>query len=128
MRIKTALLVIIFAAASCLHAADAPGWITGHITTCSGLINNYPADSTNWFYRGQHNVVQYFAYILFPVKSVSFQMTERYYLFENPYRYYSGSSGFSDSEDYVFENKWVSPSGKVICEKMLKWPDRKSVV
>ena len=121
MKKKAVFLIIILAVSAACFASDGQRWMTGHITTCSGLINNYPADSTNWFYRGQHNVVQYFAYILFPVKSVSFNMAERYYLFENPYKYYSGASDFSDSEDYVFENKWVSPSGKIICEKMVKW-------
>ena len=108
---------------------DAP-YTLGLITTCSGLINNYPADSTNWFYRQKHTVVQYFAYFLFPysgsTNAAGAAARDRYYLFVNPYELYSGGGtagpgGAADEDNFSFENKWVSPSGKVICEKVLSW-------
>lgn len=104
-------------------------YVLGLITTCSGLINNYPADSTNWFYRQQHTVVQYFAYFLFPASAGAGGGTsasgkkDKYYLFINPYEMYSagGSAMTGDEDNFSFENKWVSPSGKIICEKVLSW-------
>jgi hypothetical protein len=35
-----------------------------HLTTCTKVLNNYPADSVNFFYLGQHHEVGYFAYFL----------------------------------------------------------------
>ncbi len=114
-------LLFLLAVYSPVFAAQDRAFVIGHMTTCSGLINNYPADSTNWFYRAQHAVIQYFAYLLFPVKSQSLNMSDRHYLFVNPYKYYAGQSGSEDSEDFIFENRWISPSGKIICEKTVKW-------
>ena len=67
------LLALLFlpTAASYGTFNSSSSYILGHITTCTGFINNYPADSTNWFYRKNHNVVQYFAYLLFPTGTAS---------------------------------------------------------
>jgi hypothetical protein len=35
-----------------------------HLTTCTKVINSYPADSVNFFYLGQHHEINYFAYFL----------------------------------------------------------------
>jgi len=93
--------------------------ILGHITTCSGLINNYPADSTNWFFRKQHKVVQYFAYMLFPAREYNFPGRDTRHLFINPYVLYSDETYYEDN--MVFENRWITPSGGVISEKVMSW-------
>jgi hypothetical protein len=118
------ILMLVFACAA-VAGKESP-YIIGHITTCTGLMdNNYPADSTNWFYRKQHAVVQYFAYFLFPVSDVAggIRARNKYFLFINPYELYSGSSGAAegDNDKYTFENRWISPAGKIICEKILSW-------
>ena len=116
--------VIVFCFAVAYAGTDAP-YILGHITTCSGLMDNsYPADSTNWFYRTQHRAVQFWAYLLFPAGGTTgVSVKNKYYLFKNPYELYSGSvpDKADDGDSYSFENKWVSPSGKVICEKIMGW-------
>src|ERR1051326_2301640 len=39
------------------------------LTTCSRLApNQYPADSTNWFYPDVHPQIVFFAHLLFPVE------------------------------------------------------------
>ena len=43
------------------------------------------------------------------------------HLFINPFELYSGQGKYSDEDNFVFENKWVSPSGKTVCEKVLSW-------
>lgn len=124
MKINIAAVLAFLFVSAPVFAVSKPAFIVGHMTTCSGLINNYPADSTNWFYRAQHAVIQYFAYLLFPVKTQSLNMSEmpdRHYLFINPYKYYAGLAGGYDTDDFVFENRWLSPSGKIICEKSVKW-------
>jgi hypothetical protein len=35
-----------------------------HLTTCTKVSNNYPADSVNFFFLGQHHEISYFAYFL----------------------------------------------------------------
>lgn len=35
-----------------------------HLTTCTKVANNYPADSVNFFYPGQNHEISYFAYFL----------------------------------------------------------------
>lgn len=107
--------------------AESGNYILGHITTCTGLINNYPADSVNWFYRKNHKVVQYFAYILFPLEKRFLNVPfERKYLFKNPYEIYSKGISENYETDFTFENRWISPSGKVLCEKIVNWsPDIK---
>jgi len=113
------ILIIIFCSSG-LFAEKQQPYIIGHITTCSGLINNYPADSINWFYRSSHKVIQFFAYFLFYTQS-SFDsnLINRKYLFINPYEYYSGLKRIDEDTTFTFENIWVSPSKKVICEKIL---------
>lgn len=102
--------------------AEYKNYLFGHITTCTGLINNYPADSVNWFYRKNHKVVQYFAYILFPFEKNFLNIPlEKKYIFKNPYEIYSKGIYSEYENEFIFENKWISPSGKVICEKMLSW-------
>jgi len=95
--------------------------LIGHITTCSGLINNYPADTTNWFFRAQHQVVQYWAYLLFPDKQASPGMKQRNHYFENPYAVYSGAGTDEVEISNIFELRIISPSGKTIAEKVLNW-------
>lgn len=104
-----------------LFAAENQGYIAGHITTCSSFINGYPADTTNWFFRAQHKVIQYWAYFLFPYGKEAAAVKNRSFLFVNPYEYYSGKGDFKDENNYVFENKWISPSGKVIAQKTFSW-------
>ncbi len=118
---KKLILFFIFFIFNFLNAAN-DSFIMGHITTCTGLINNYPADSVNWFYRKSHKVVQYFAYILFPLKKNFINLPfEKKYFFKNPYEIYS--KGFTDffETEFTFENRWLSPSGKVLCEKIINW-------
>ena len=115
-----ACLLICLFACSCLIAAD-KGYKIGHITMCTGLVNNYPADSVNWFYRKKHKVVQYFCYFLFSSKRDTINLMSQEHLFINPFEIYSGQGEYSDEDSFVFENKWVSPSGKIICEKVLSW-------
>jgi hypothetical protein len=125
-KIVLIILTVLLPVAAAFGGQKDP-YILGHITTCSGLINNYPADSTNWFYRQQHTVVQYFAYFLFPSSGAGgvsgAGAKNKYYLFINPYVLYSrgGAAGTDDTDNFSFENKWVSPSGKTICEKVLSW-------
>ncbi|MFP4466335.1 MAG: hypothetical protein ACLFP1_04725 [Candidatus Goldiibacteriota bacterium] len=109
-------VLVLFCAASSNAARDV---LLGHVTTCSGLINNYPADSTNWFFRKQHKVVQYFAYMLFPARELNFPMRETQHLFINPYIMYSDETLYED--EMVFENRWITPSGDVISEKIMTW-------
>lgn len=35
-----------------------------HLTTCTKVLNNYPADSVNYFYLGQHHEISFYAYFL----------------------------------------------------------------
>jgi|GEM_PF-1392549 hypothetical protein len=35
-----------------------------HLTTCTKVMNNYPADSVNYFYLGQHHDINFYAYFL----------------------------------------------------------------
>lgn len=81
---RLVFFILIFFINTVLLFCQENKYVLGHITTCTGLINNYPADSTNWFYRKNHKVVQYFAYILFPVAKNIIKITERKYLFINP--------------------------------------------
>ncbi len=119
---KLVITAVLFLMPLFSGAADGPGpYLIGHITTCSGLINNYPADSTNWFYKNKHKVVQYFVYFLFRTGGQAARTGNRYYNFVNPFEYYSGASRYYDEENFVFENKWVSPSGRVICEQVVSW-------
>jgi hypothetical protein len=39
-------------------------WVMCHLTTCTKVVNNYPADSVNFFYPGQNHEISYFAYFL----------------------------------------------------------------
>ncbi|HDQ25303.1 MAG TPA: hypothetical protein ENN43_00970 [bacterium] len=115
------------------HASYAQGkdYIIGHMTTCSGLIDNgYPADSVNWFYRGQHQAVQYWAYILFPLESSGISMGYKPHDFINPFGFYSGKGELSDTSNFVFECRWVAPEGKIISETVRSWSksDSSSVV
>jgi hypothetical protein len=123
-KVLLAAIVLITGSAALIAGPQDP-YIMGHITTCSGLMDNsYPADSTNWFYRNQHRAVQYWAYILFAASGAgNVNMKNKYFLFKNPYELYSGSAnrGREDGDNYSFENRWISPSGKLICEKILNW-------
>lgn len=127
--IKKTLLIALFAAfTAAMQAAvfnNSNGYVIGHITTCTGLINEYPADSTNWFYRKTHSVVQYWVYMLFPSGGQGKSATFKPNLFVNPYSFYSGTGKYKSETNFVFENKWVSPSGKVICSKVMSW-DKKT--
>lgn len=38
--------------------------LVSHLTTCTKIVNQYPADSVNFFYLGKHAQVSYFAYFL----------------------------------------------------------------
>ncbi len=122
--VKVRKLVLI--AALCLAAlpvfcSENQGYIAGHITTCSAFINGYPADTTNWFFRAQHKVIQYWAYFLFPSGKEMAAVKDRSFLFVNPYEYYSGKGDYKDENNYLFENKWISPTGKVVAEKTFSW-------
>lgn len=44
--------------------AGNPDIVASHFTTCTRLAGQYPADSVNFFYRGRHEQVTYFAYFL----------------------------------------------------------------
>jgi hypothetical protein len=116
-----AVIMLLLALAAPAAASECQGYLSGHITTCTGLINNYPADTTNWFFRAQHKVVQYWAYFLFPTGGDNPGRKSKQYLFINPYEMYSANSKYRDDNNYVFENKWMSPSGKVICDKVANW-------
>jgi hypothetical protein len=117
---KIVFVLVLFFYSAFLFADKQPAYILGHITTCTGLINNYPADSVNWFYRNQHKVVQFFAYFLFRTQfSFEYNLKTRQHLFINPYEYYSGQKRFDEETSYTFENIWISPSKKVICEKII---------
>lgn len=123
---RLVFFILIFFINTVLLFCQENKYVLGHITTCTGLINNYPADSTNWFYRKNHKVVQYFAYILFPVAKNIIKITERKYLFINPYERYSKTGKIDFESNFVFENRWLSPSGKLICEKINTWSIGKS--
>ncbi len=113
------LFMLIFFAVG-LYAADS--YLIGHITTCSGLINSYPIDSKNWFYRGTDKAIQYWAYILFPSSGgKDVNLRNRDFLFINPYILYSKGGGNSDTDSYVFEDRWIDPAGDVICERVATW-------
>ncbi len=122
MKKEIFILILIFFIPLTLKAGATAPYLFGHATTCTGLINMYPADSVNWFFRTQHSVVQYYVYMLFPQNSGEVKSPrDRNYLFLNTYKLYSGA-GISGSEDSnVFENVWISPSGKVICRKVVSW-------
>jgi hypothetical protein len=126
---KKNLFILLFTCVFCTIFAgsfnSSTGYVMGHITTCTGLINDYPADSTNWFYRKNHSVVQYWVYMLFPAGPVSGASVLKPHHFVNPYNFYSGTGVFKSENNYTFENKWVSPSGKILCEKIVTW-DKKS--
>ncbi|HRU39045.1 MAG TPA: hypothetical protein P5511_04150 [Candidatus Goldiibacteriota bacterium] len=125
MRKMVAAVLIMLAVNPAAFGGVADSFIIGHITTCSGLMDNsYPADSTNWFYRTQHRVVQFWAYFLFPASGgASVSIKNKYFLFLNPYEFYSGNTPqkTGDNDNFSFENKFISPSGKIICEKVMSW-------
>lgn len=117
---KIFFITIIFFYSVFTFAERQPSYIIGHITTCSGLINNYPADSVNWFYRSKHKVIQFFAYFLFLTQStIDYNLRNRQHLFINPYEYYSGLKKIDEDTSFTFENIWISPSKKIICEKII---------
>jgi hypothetical protein len=118
---KLLVLSALFMACTPIFGAAQPAYIPGHITTCHAFINGYPADTTNWFFRSQHKVVQYWAYFLFPYGTDTQTVRSKAFLFVNPYEYYSGKGDGRDENSYVFENKWISPSGKVVAEKTFSW-------
>ncbi len=123
-KVKKVLLTLLICGV--LHAAvyaGGNGYIMGHITTCTGLLNNYPADTKNWFYRGQDKIIQYWCYMLFPGATKSIQIKDTEHLFLNTYEMYTGGSSVlgEDTDKYVFENKWIDPNGKVICSKIVNW-------
>ncbi|MEI7542510.1 MAG: hypothetical protein WCJ94_04590 [bacterium] len=118
---KIVLLALMCLAPIVALASENQGYIAGHITTCSAFVNGYPSDTTNWFFRAQHKVIQYWAYFLFPSGSELTAVKNREYLFVNPFEYYSGKGEIKDSNSYVFENKWISPTGKVVAEKTFTW-------
>jgi hypothetical protein len=122
---KILLIAALLMTCAAAFAGDSDPYIVGHMTTCSGLMDNsYPADSTNWFYRNQHRAVQYWAYLLFPASGTgTVNARNKYFLFKNTYDVYSGSvsRGREDGDNYSFENRWISPTGKLICEKILNW-------
>jgi len=118
------IFVMVFAG---LNIYGADPYMIGHITTCSGLINGYPLDSKNWFYRGSDKAIQYWAYMLFPAGlEKEINLKNHYYLFVNPYEIYSKNGGGSTPESYVFEDSWVSPSGDIICERVVTWDQASS--
>lgn len=45
-------------------SSDREDFLMGHVTTCTKLVAQYPADSVNYFYLKKHDQVQYFAYFL----------------------------------------------------------------
>ena len=74
-------------------ADDGPsrgGVVASLVTTCSSLMRMYPADAVNYFYRGRHHQVYYFAYLLLSPPSES-------------------------SRRIV--NEWIDPGGAVFCRK-----------
>lgn len=119
------ILIAMLAGSAMLFAGPKDPYIIGHITTCSGLMeNSYPADSINWFYRNQHRAVQYWAYLLFPASGAgAVSVRNKYYLFKNTYELYSGRADrpAEDNDNFTFENRWISPGGKLICEKIMNW-------
>jgi hypothetical protein len=118
---KIVILALLLALPVFTTAGTQASFIAGHITTCNGFVNGYPADTTNWFFRSQHKVVQYWAYFLFPAGKSMVTSKNKEFLFINPYEYYSGTGRFKDENTYVFENRWISPSGKVVAEKIFNW-------
>jgi hypothetical protein len=40
------------------------GALICHLTTCTKILNNYPADSVNYFFLNQHQEIWYYAYFL----------------------------------------------------------------
>ncbi len=40
------------------------GVVLCHLTTCTKIVNNYPADCVNYFYLNQHQEIDYYAYFL----------------------------------------------------------------
>ena len=122
---KVILILVIVMTCTPAFAGPQDPYIIGHITTCSGLMdNNYPADSTNWFFRNQHRAVQYWAYLLFPsTGAATSNAKNKYFLFKNPYELYSGSAdrGRDETDDFSFECRWISPAGKQICNKTMTW-------
>ncbi|MCE5300126.1 MAG: hypothetical protein LLG37_04535 [Spirochaetia bacterium] len=122
MKRRILAAALLFCVASAGVASDSGGYITGLVTTCTGIINSYPADTTNWFFRGQHKVIQYYAYFIFPRGSgAGTAVKPKPFLFINPYELYSGKSGYRDEDNYVFENRWISPTGKTIGELVVSW-------
>jgi hypothetical protein len=47
-----------------LGPAGEPDILMGHMTTCTRIVGQYPADSVNFFYPKRHSQVSYFAYFL----------------------------------------------------------------
>jgi hypothetical protein len=43
---------------------EANGPILCHLTTCTKILNNYPADSVNYFFLNVHHEICYYAYFL----------------------------------------------------------------
>jgi hypothetical protein len=43
---------------------DSNGPILCHLTTCTKILNNYPADSVNYFFLNVHHEICYYAYFL----------------------------------------------------------------
>ncbi len=63
------------------------------LTTCTGLVSNYPRNAVNYFYPEKHSDIYYFAYILiFPP--------------------HSGS--------HLVLNEWYDADGKLICSRQLQ--------
>jgi hypothetical protein len=58
------------------------------ITTCTGLVNNYPKNAVNYFFQDKHEAVFYFAYILVSPP-------------------HDGS--------HLVVNEWYDPDGRLIC-------------
>ncbi|MBP7792460.1 MAG: hypothetical protein KA120_05295 [Candidatus Goldbacteria bacterium] len=117
---KLILIAVMFFYSVAAYAEKQPAYVIGHLTTCSGLINNYPADSINWFYRSKHTVVQFFAYFLFWTQaSFDYNLKNKRHLFINPYEYYSGLKRIDEDTSFTIENIWMSPSKKIICEKIV---------
>src|SRR4051812_45502799 len=61
--------LIFFLALSPLASAGDSGCRISLLTTCSRLSRNqYPDDSTNWFYPSTHPQVVFFAHMIFPLR------------------------------------------------------------
>ncbi len=49
------------------------------LTTCTNLVNNYPADSVNYFYLGKNKQISYYAYFLIKPSSRIHTATVEWY-------------------------------------------------